>query len=638
MRSPTPTRRWAVRCSTAGFTAVALTAGMQVAVAGTAQAAAARAPTVVNPYSPAYHHHYRHGVVPTIPQQRKMRQWALNHPQNASANDLNYGGGIDGIGVTTGQEKVYMVFYGSQWGTQSTNANGDVVLSGDPSGQAPYQQELYKGLGTGGELWSGVMTQYCDGVAAGAQSCPASNTQHVAYPSGGVLAGVWVDESTASPSQATGHQLGVEAVNAAAHFGNTTAASNRDAQYIIVSPHGTHPDGYNTPSGQFCAWHDWNGDTTLSGGAVSSPYGDIAFTNSPYITDMGASCGQNFVNSNGTLDGVSIVNGHEYAETITDQNPAGGWTDSSGQENGDKCAWITPGTAGGSFDLSTGHGTFAMQTTWANDGNSGAGACEASHAIVTNPGGNTVTVTNPGNQSGTVGTAVSLQIHATDSASGQTLTYGAAGLPAGLSINSATGLISGTPTTAGASTVTVTAKDTTNASGSASVTWTINSAGGGCTASQLLGNPGFETGSAAPWTSTAGVINANGAGETAHSGTWYAWLDGYGTTHTDTLAQTVTIPVACTNTKFSFWLHIDTVETTTTTAYDKLKVQVLNSSGTVLSTLATFSNLNHASGYQQHTYSLGSFAGQTVRLKFTGTEDISLQTSFVLDDTAVNTS
>ena len=642
MRPRTPIRRWATRGSAAAFTAVALVAGMQAASAGAqasvqAHAPAHRAPALTNPYSPAYHHAYRHGVVPTIPRLRQMKKWAASHPGAAlaAANDLNYGGGIDGIGVTTGQEKVYMVFYGSQWGTQSTNANGDVVLSGDPSGQAPYQQELYKGLGTGGELWSGVMTQYCDGVAVGAQTCPASNTQHVAYPSGGVLAGVWVDESTASPNQATGHQLGVEAVNAAAHFGNTTAASNRDAQYIIVSPTGTHPDGYNTPSGQFCAWHDYNGDSTLSGGPVTSPYGDIAFTNSPYITDMGASCGQDFVNSNGTLDGVSIVNGHEYAETVTDQNPPGGYTDSSGAENGDKCAWITPGTAGGSFDLSTGHGTFAMQTTWANDGAGGAGTCEASHAIVTNPG-NTVTVANPGNQTGTVGTAVSLQIHASDSATGQTLTYSATGLPAGLSINSSTGLISGTPTTAATSSVTVTATDTTNASGSASFTWTISSSGG-CTASQLLRNPGFESGNTI-WSSTAGVIGQNGPFEPAHTGTWDAWLDGYGTTHTDTLAQSVTIPAACTNTTFSFWLHIDTAETTTTTAYDKLKVQVLNSSGTVLSTLATFSNLNHASGYQQHTYSLGSFAGQTVRLKFTGTEDISLQTSFVIDDTAVNTS
>ena len=94
-------------------------------------------------------------------------------------------------------------------------------------------------------------------------------------------------------------------------------------------------------------------------------------------------------------------------------------------------------------------------------------------------GGNTVTVTNPGNQTGTVGTATSLQVHASDSASGQTLTYSATGLPAGLSINSSTGLISGTPTSAATSNVTVKATDTTGASGSAAFSWTINSTGGG---------------------------------------------------------------------------------------------------------------------------------------------------------------
>ena len=178
----------------------------------------------------------------------------------------------------------------------------------------------------------------------------------------------------------------------------------------------------------------------------------------------------------------------------------------------------------------------------------------------------------------------------------------------------------------------MTAKDTTGASGSASFTWTITTSGGSCTAGQqLLGNPGFETGSAAPWTATAGVINPNGAGETSHSGTWYAWLDGYGTTHTDTLSQAVTIPAACTGTTFSFWLHIDTAETTRTTAFDKLTI---TANGT---TIATFSNLNHNTGYTQHSFSLGSLAGQPVTLKFTGTEDSSLQTSFVVDDTAVTT-
>src|SRR5205085_1539201 len=160
-------------------------------------------------------------------------------------------------------------------------------------------------------------------------------------------AGVWVDESTASPSAASGHQLGTEAVNAAAHFGNTTATANRNAQYVIVSPRGTNPDNYKGQG--FCAWHDFNGDSTLSGGPVSSPYGDIAFANLPYVPDAGSGCGQGFVNSPGTLDGVSIVEGHEYAETVTDQNPPGGWTDSSGAENGDKCAWKTPGTSGGAF-------------------------------------------------------------------------------------------------------------------------------------------------------------------------------------------------------------------------------------------------------------------------------------------------
>ena len=441
-----PARRWAIRASTAAASAVVLTAGLQFsagALAATSSVTSASAKAAghparisaklsermfssADPYAPAHHHKYRHGAVPTISRLAKMRAWALAHPGvnpalNSSA--LSYGGGVDGIGVTTGPEKVYLVFYGSQWGTQSTNAQGNITLSGDPSGVAPYLQSLFKGLGTGNELWSGVMTQYCQGVSAGTQTCPAGNTQHVGYPTGGALAGVWVDESAASPSAASGHQLGVVAVAAASHFGNTTAALNRNAQYDIISPHGTNPDNYKT--GGFCAWHDYNGDTTLSGGAVSSSVGDVSFTNMPYAVDVGASCGVNFINSGsaGTLDGMSIVNGHEYAETITDQNPAGGWTNpSSGEENGDLCAW-SQGPGAPAADLSLTTGTFAMQSTWGNDG-AGGGDCEFSHAIVGNGGGgNTVTVTSPGNQTGTVGTAVSLQVSASDSASGQTLTF-----------------------------------------------------------------------------------------------------------------------------------------------------------------------------------------------------------------------
>ena len=125
----------------------------------------------------------------------------------------------------------------------------------------------------------------------------------------------------------------------------------------------------------------------------------------------------------------------------------------------------------------------------------GSGLATNSFSVSVNGGGgggNTVAVTSPGNQAGTAGTAAGVQVHASDSAAGQTLSYGASGLPPGLSINSATGLISGTPTTAGTYNVTVTARDGTGASGSAAFTWTVASNGGGgggaCTATFTLMN------------------------------------------------------------------------------------------------------------------------------------------------------
>ncbi len=242
-------------------------------------------------------------------------------------------------------------------------------------------------------------------------------------------------------------------------------------------------------------------------------------------------------------------------------------------------------------------------------------------------GGNTVTVTSPGNQTGATGTAVNLQVSASDSATGQSLTYSATGLPAGLSISSS-GLITGTPTTAGSSTVTVTATDATGAKGTATFTFTV-SGSTGCTPAQLIKDPGFESGTTGSWSASSGVLD-NGTSEAAHSGSWKAYLDGYGSAHTDTLSQTVTVPAGC-KASFSFWLHVDTAETGST-AYDKL---VVSANGT---TLKTYSNVDAATGYQQRTIDLSAYAGKSVTLKFTGTEDSSLQTSFVIDDTALNVS
>ncbi len=123
--------------------------------------------------------------------------------------------------------------------------------------------------------------------------------------------------------------------------------------------------------------------------------------------------------------------------------------------------------------------------------------------------------------------------------------------------------------------------------------------------------------------------NSGCSGETAHGGTGFAWLNGYGTTHTDTLSQSATIPAGKASATLAFWLHIDTAETGST-AYDKLTVQV--TSGSTTTTLATYSNVNAATGYVQHSLNLGAYIGKTITVKFTGTEDSSLQTSFVLDD------
>jgi hypothetical protein len=165
----------------------------------------------------------------------------------------------------------------------------------------------------------------------------------------------------------------------------------------------------------------------------------------------------------------------------------------------------------------------------------------------------------------------------------------------------------------------------------ANVSVTVNNSSG---STQLLGNPGFETGTASPWVASSGIID-NSTGEAAHSGSWKAWLDGYGTTHTDTLYQQVAIPSTATSATLTFYLHIDTAETGTT-VYDTLKVQIRNSSGTVLATLATYSNVNAASGFTQKSFDLLAYKGQTIQVYLVGAEDSTQQTSFVVDDFALN--
>jgi hypothetical protein len=227
-----------------------------------------------------------------------------------------------------------------------------------------------------------------------------------------------------------------------------------------------------------------------------------------------------------------------------------------------------------------------------------------------------LTVTSPGNRTGVTGVATSAQLSA--SGGGTRRTWTATGLPPGLSINTDTGLISGTPTAAGTFTVTatVTSGSPMPQRRSVTFTWSISDCAG-----QVLSNPGFEDG-ATGWTASRGVVIPQ-RDQAPASGARIAWLGGYGQSHTDTLQPVAVVPPGCRAT-LRFALHIDTAETTTVTAFDRLTVAA---NGAVL---ATYSNLDHAPGYVRRAVSVSAPSGAPIL--FTGTEDAVQQTSFVLDD------
>jgi serine protease len=257
-----------------------------------------------------------------------------------------------GGGAIQSNPTVYIVYWG--W-------NGR-----DPSGQAAYQEKFFNGIGA--STWGAVQTQYCQNATTFGTTCTTG--PFVGNPAG-LLKGTWSDNTNAVPQNPTDADIQAEAQRAAAHFGNTTAASNGSTQYIIDTPQGNSTSGFAT---QWCAYHGF-----------APAYGGISYTDFPYTTDAGGSCGQNFVNpgSAGLLDGVSIVGGHEYTESATDPNPGYGWTDSIGAENGDKCAWIMAGP-GASTNITTGTGTFAVQSSWSNNANGGGGGCSTYYASPSN--------------------------------------------------------------------------------------------------------------------------------------------------------------------------------------------------------------------------------------------------------------
>jgi hypothetical protein len=240
-------------------------------------------------------------------------------------------------GVVSPQPKVYLIFWGSQW-------------SSDPAGARPALKAFFKGLHGTKDPWGKILNQYCEGLPVGTTNCGANGT-HIMHPQqSGPLAGAWVDNATAAPQHATQAQIAAEAVRGAEHFGNTSQAPNLNAQYVIASATGTHPDGF--PNTGFCGWHS----------SASSADGRLAFTNLPYLPDLGAGACTT-IGSPTLLDGYFSTETHEYAETVTDFFPSAGWLGGGG-EIGDECVQLDAREV-----LNT--GTFDVQGLWSNS----AGKC-----------------------------------------------------------------------------------------------------------------------------------------------------------------------------------------------------------------------------------------------------------------------
>ncbi len=176
-----------------------------------------------------------------------------------------------------------------------------------------------------------------------------------------------------------------------------------------------------------------------------------------------------------------------------------------------------------------------------------------------------------------------------------------------------------------------------NGCGQTGQTTGVSAADRNCTSgSQLLKNPGFESGRTLWTASPTTIINNTNGTYPPFAGNWKATLNGKGITNTATLYQQITVPSASCSATLTFRLRVATAEVTTTSAKDKLKIEVLNSSGQVLAVLATYSNLNKSSTYWQKSFNLSGYIGTTIRIRFNGSEDSSRQTSFLIDDTAVN--
>ena len=391
---------------------------------------------------------------------------------------------------------------------------------------------------------------------------------------------------------------------------------------------------FSTDQDNHCA--NWGASYTNRTG-VLIPNG-TALSNASFIEALRAR--RVFATMDKTSQLVLTANGHVMGERIVNSGPlnlVANFASSSGKTASTVVIYegvpgrygtVTQLVASASTTITPANGEhFYYAKVTQNDGNS-LWSAPIWVTQSTGTGGDTTAPTVSASESGSSGT-ITLSATASDNVGVTKVEFYVDGALKGRDTTAAYSMtIDSTTLANGSHTLTAKAYDAANnVATSSAVGFSVSNT---APSTQLLANPGFESG-AVSWTASAGVIT-NDASVAAHGGSYKAWLDGYGATHTDTLYQQVTIPSTATSATLAFWLMVQSDETTTTTAYDTLKVQVRNSSGTVLATLATYSNLNKGTSYAQKSFDLSAYKGQTVQVYFVGAEDSTVQTSFLLDD------
>jgi hypothetical protein len=158
----------------------------------------------------------------------------------------------------------------------------------------------------------------------------------------------------------------------------------------------------------------------------------------------------------------------------------------------DSAAYSALTAAGAGVVWSSTSFTYTHQKTITADSGVVSGLESTFNGDFTGSAAGKVAIISPGSMTTAAGTAVNYQVQAIDTATGS-LSYSASGLPTGLSISSSTGVISGTASTAGTYSVTLTGKDSSGPSGSASFTWTVGSASGGGRNTVTVTGPGSRS-------------------------------------------------------------------------------------------------------------------------------------------------